>query len=407
MPARRRKPLLVALSVLGAVVLVGGVAWAFTSRRTPALSESRLATPVGAAEIGEVAVKLHEVGTIEPIVKVDVKSTLSGKVVELLVREGDTVEKGQVLALVEPDVNQAQELAGVRSQERRTTLALSEAKREYDARRRLHEEGLLSADGMKQAEAAYRQAQEDAREAGERVAIAVESGIPLREQVRPSQRVSVTSPMAGVVIDRKVEIGETITSGVSSFNAGSVLFTVADLAGMKIAVDVNEVDVGKIHVGQAVTIGVDAFPFQRFEGKVTFISPAAKAVEKVKVFEVEVMPAEERPELRPGMTANVTVKGERKDGVLTVPTEALFQRDEREVVFVLREDFASRVPEDQLPKGKGGGKVDVSPFWKDLFEQRPVEVGLASIERVEIVSGLAAGEKVALDDPAKPPATED
>jgi hypothetical protein len=91
--------------------------------------------------------------------------------------------------------------------------------------------------------------------------------------------------------------------------------------------------------------------------------------------------------------------------VLSVPSEALFRRDGKEVVFLLRPDFAKRVPDDfERPRE---GKADVSGIWKELFETRPVRIGLVAADRVEVLEGLAEGEKIALDDPAKPPAEED
>ena len=164
------------------------------------VTERSLSVKVAAAETGDVAVRLDEVGTIEPVVKVDVKSTLSGKVVELLVREGEEVRKGQVLARVEPDVNQAQDLAGVRSQERRSDITEADARRRYENAKHLYDEGLGTREDADRAEAAWHQAREDARAAGERVGIAVEAGIPLRGQIRPTQRFEVTSPMSGIVI---------------------------------------------------------------------------------------------------------------------------------------------------------------------------------------------------------------
>ena len=375
-------------------------------RKPVEVTERTLSVKVAAAELGDVSVRLDEVGTIEPVVKVDVKSTLSGKVVELLVREGEHVEKGVILARIEPDVNQAQDLAGVRSQERRSGIGASDARRRYENAKRLYDEGLGPREDADRAEAEWRQAQEDSRAAGERVGIAVDAGIPLRGRITPGQRFEVTAPMSGVVIARPVEIGETITSGVSSFNAGTVLITIADLSEMLIKADVNEVDIGRVSTGQPVVIRLDAFPFERYAGVVSFISPAAKAVEKVKVFRVEIQPDAQHPQFRPGMTANVTIEGQKKQGVLTVPTESVFTRGDDQVVFVLPGDFATRIPEAERKAAKGG-RIDVSPFWKDVFETRVVQVGLASSDRVEITGGLKAGEKVALDDPARPPAEDE
>ena len=96
--------------------------------------------------------------------------------------------------------------------------------------------------------------------------------------------------MSGVVIKKGVELGETVTSGVSSFNAGTVLFTVADLKSLIIRVNLNEVDIAKVHVGQPVRITLDAYPQKVFTGKVTFVAPAAELVEKIKVFKIEITP---------------------------------------------------------------------------------------------------------------------
>ena len=375
-------------------------------RKPPEVTERSLSVKIAPAETGDVSVRLDEVGTIEPVVKVDVKSTLSGKVVELLVSEGDRIEKGRILARIEPDVNQAQDLAGQRSLERRSGIGEADARRRYENAKRLFDEGLGPREDADRAEAEWRQAQEDSRAAGERVGIAVDAGIPLRSRITPGRSFEVASPMAGVVIARPVEIGETITSGVSSFNSGTILMTVADLSAMLIKADVNEVDIGRVSVGQSVVIRLDAFPFQRFTGRVGFISPAAKAVEKVKVFRVEIRPDDQNAQFRPGMTANVTIEGEKKSGVLTVPTESVFTRGDDQVVFVLPADFAKKIPEAERKAAKKG-RIDVSPFWKDVFEQRAVRIGLASSDRVEITEGLKAGEKVALDDPARPPAEDE
>ena len=112
-------------------------------------------------------------------------------------------------------------------------------------------------------------------------------GIPISGNAT-SQVARVTSPMAGVVITKGVELGETVTSGVSSFNAGTVIFTVADLESLLIKVNLNEVDIAKVHVGQPVRVTLDAYPQKIFDGKVQFVAPAAKLVDKIKVFEVEV-----------------------------------------------------------------------------------------------------------------------
>src|SRR5262245_15643973 len=95
------------------------------------------------AAMGDVQVRVTEVGSVEPQVKVDVKSALSGKVVELLVREGDEVKKGQVLARVEPDVNQARDLSQVKNAVHEASIDLEKAKRDFERDQSLFRDGLL------------------------------------------------------------------------------------------------------------------------------------------------------------------------------------------------------------------------------------------------------------------------
>ena len=130
-------------------------------------------------------------------------------------------------------------------------------------------------------------ASESLKAARKRYEIVEGHGIPISGE-SVAQRARVTAPMAGVVITKGVELGETVTSGVSSFNAGTVLFTLADLRTLLIKVNLNEVDIAKVKVGQPVRITLDAYPQKTFTGKVRFVAPAAKLLEKIKVFPIEI-----------------------------------------------------------------------------------------------------------------------
>ena len=118
--------------------------------------------------------------------------------------------------------------------------------------------------------------------------------------------------MDGVVIRRPVELGDTVMSGVSSFNAGTVLMTVADVETMIIKAGINEVDIGKVRLEQPVKVSLDAYPKVRFAGTIKRIAPAARLEEKVKVFDVEIAIDRQGAELRTGMTANIDVVGEKR-----------------------------------------------------------------------------------------------
>ena len=126
---------------------------------------------------------------------------------------------------------------------------------------------------------------------------------------------------------------------MSSFNAGTVLFTVADLKSLIIRVNLNEVDIAKVHVGQPVRITLDAYPQKIFTGKVSFVAPSAKLVEKIKVFKIEVTLDELGDAFRTGMSANVEILGEKRDKAVSIPLEALQKRDGQTVAYRLKADL--------------------------------------------------------------------
>jgi HlyD family secretion protein len=393
--------------VVGGVLVLGGGLWAARPKAPEKDEKDKVKT--AKAETGSVQVRVTEVGSVEPQVKVDVKSVLSGKVVELLVREGDRVKRGEVLARVEPDVNQARDLSQVKNAVHEAAITLSEAKANHERDQGLLTQGLLSQKDNLESETRYRAALAAHEAALEKYRIVQDSGVPIAA-ADARQRLNVTAPMDGVVIRRNVEPGDTVTSGVSSFNAGTVLMTVADIGTMIIKAGVNEVDIGKVRLEQPVKVSLDAYPKVRFAGVIKRIAPAARLEEKVKVFEVEIAIDRQGAELRTGMTANVDVLGERKDKVLTVPVEALFRKDDAEMVYIKKPGTpqSSESP-GLLGRVFAGGKkddpatkLDDKNKWKEKFEVRTVETGLSSFDKVEIVSGLKTGDEVAVEDPTKP-----
>jgi HlyD family secretion protein len=391
-----------------AVAVIGAGAFALRPKG-PAEEKDKVKT--AKAEVADVQVRVTEVGSVEPDVKVDVKSVLSGKVAELLVREGDRVKRGQVLARVEPDVNQARDLVQVKNSVSEAEIALSEARATYERNKGLLAQGLLSAQAGLESETRYRQSKASRDSAMDKYRIVEESGVPIAAaSAGTMQRLNVTSPMDGVVIRRPVELGDTVMSGVSSFNAGTVLMTVADVNTMIIEAGINEVDIGKVRLEQPVKVTLDAYPKVKFAGKILRIAPAARLEEKVKVFDVEIAIERQGAELRTGMTANIDIVGEKRQKVLTVPVEAIFKKDETEVVYVKK-------PEEPKAAEKGGlistvfaagkkdspaVKLDPKDAWKGKFELKEIETGLAAVDKVEIVKGLTVGMEIAVEDPTRP-----
>ena len=391
----------VILSVAGAALAAGMF---FTLRGGDGKAKKAEAnTPfrLGKVQAEDLQVSVREVGVVDPLVKVDVKSTVSGRIVGLKVREGATVRAGELLAEVEPDVNQAQTLSDVQGSVSQARVSFKNAERDFAQQTALFKEGLISDQVFRLARTTKDLAEEAYKSAQTRYQIVEDRGIPISGNAS-TQKARVTAPMNGVVIKKGVELGDTITSGVSSFNAGTVVFTVADLASLIVKVNLNEVDIAKVQVGQPVRITLDAYPQRAFTGKVRFVAPAADLVEKIKVFRVEVTLDELTEAFKTGMSANVEILGEKRDKAVSVPLEALQRRDGQTVVYRMKENLS---PQD-IGKAKDGlmgrGKfIWLADHWKDYFEVVPVKAGIATLERVEILSGLKANDQVSLEDPSK------
>ena len=356
---------------------------------------------LGKVQAEDLQVSVREVGVVDPLTKVDVKSTVSGRIVGLKVREGATVRAGEVLAEVEPDVNQAQTLSDVQGSVSQAKVSFKNAERDFAQQAELFRLGLISEQAYRSARTTRDLTEETYKSAQTRYQIVEDRGIPISGNAS-TQLARVTAPLNGVVIKKGVELGDTITSGVSSFSAGTVVFTVADLASLIVRVNLNEVDIAKVRVGQPVRISLDAYPQRAFTGKVRFVAPAADLVEKIKVFKVEVALDELTESFRTGMSANVEILGEKRDKAVSVPLEALQRRNGQTVVYRLKPDL----PPKDLAKAKEGltgrGKfIWLADHWQEYFDVVQVTAGIATLERVEILAGLKAGEQVSLEDPSK------
>jgi len=187
----------------------------------------------------------------------------------------------------------------------------------------------------------------------------------------------IHAPCSGVVIARHVRQGELITA-VSYYGAGAPIVTIGDLSTMLVKVNLNEVDIDRVRVGQSVRITIDALRNRTQQGKVSRISPASvgdPGREGIVRFPIEITVTRGQEKLRTGMTANVEIACRRANKVLWVPNDTLFRKRGKWHVSVVKE-------------GPKEGKQQT--------EDRRVTIGLANDARTEVRSGLKAGEKVQL-----------
>ena len=359
-PKRRRpKPITLALAGLA---LAGGVA---LLRFGPLAGNQRDLTPyVTTAERGVLSGLITASGELLAVQNVNVSPRKQGLLEELLVDEGDAVQKGQLLAVMDPgDLED-------RVQERQALLRQAEANHrqrrdEFERRGQLYEAGVISADDFNEV-----QSQMMATQAG---VVAARERLEQLEEEQNQQK--IRAPFAGTITARYAEPGAFVTpTTTASATAGATSSSIVELSsGLEVAARVPESDIGRIVVGQPASIRVDAFPDERFDARVSEIAPRAVKQDNVTSFEVKLELIDPPKKLLIGMTADINFQTGRSKPRTLVPTVAI-------------------VTEDGQP-----GVLLVDPQQKPVFQS--VELGNSSGDQTAILKGLDAGTRVFIDLP--------
>jgi RND family efflux transporter MFP subunit len=315
-------------------------------------------------EKGDLLDEVSESGKITPAFEVDIKSKVSGEVTEVRVDEGQAVHTGDLLLTVdrtEYEREVAQARVSLKEARMRLVNAQTEEKRNAQA---------LAARGI--AEIEYTQAKQQAQLATVEVERAKLNLQQSEEQLSWTQ---VTSPIDGMVIVRNIEPGEVVTAGVTATVNGEPQLTIAEMDRLLLELDLNQVDVAKVALGQSAKILLDAYPGHDVVGTVTQIAAAAHtdATRGIDVFKVkvEIDPSKSDVAIKPGMTAEVRIQIGDYPGVVKVPVETIFQEEGKSYVYVVKDDAGT-------PKK----------------EKTEVQVGHRSDREAEITSGLAEGDKI-------------
>lgn len=276
------------------------------------------------------------------------------------------------LQTLEQDIQARLATARARVQEAEANLKSAEANRnQVELTRQALEEARAQ---YKQAETALEQARSNLRQIRLReadIATAKAQRARAEAQLYNAQvqldSTTITAPRDGVVIARNVEEGTIVPPGASLFSQGTTLLQIADTSRMYVEVSVDEADIGLVRIGQPVLIMIDAFPAERFRGRVSRIDPQAVLEQNVTVVKVrvEVLKPDER--LKPGLNATCEFLVTRKPNVIAVPNEAVQESDAGNYVEVLAQGRPQR---------------------------RPVKVGVQGNELTEIIEGLREGETV-------------
>lgn len=294
-------------------------------------------------------------GTVVPRVGAQVKvgPRVSGKLEHLYVKVGDKVEKGQVLAVVEQKDLQANVLR-MESQVKDAEAALAYQKANFQRLSKLYEEGVVSIDAFDAAKKSLDSADAQLKSAKAQLDY---SKIQL-------SYATITAPISGTIGSVSTQEGETVAASLSA----PTFVTILDLSRLEVDAYVDEVDIGRIKVGDKASFSVDAYPDKNWNAKVEAIYPDATIKDNV-VYYATILSIEDNYEgfLRPQMTASVTIHLDTLSGVLAIPSKAV--KRENGVPYVLVKEGEKSV-------------------------KRQISIGRESGDLIEVKGGLSLGDKV-------------
>jgi HlyD family secretion protein len=383
---KSRKKKIIIFSILGVVLIVLALVVFMGSKKEPVVTVQ--VEKVAARTITQV---VTATGKIQPEVMVKISPEVSGEIVDLPVKEGDRVKKGDLLMKIKPDVYVAQRnqfAAGLLQ----AKAGLSRTEPEFRRNESLYKKGLVSESEYDQARASYEQSKAQYEQ----------SKASLEQAEENLRKTTVLSPMDGTVSQLNSEKGERVL-GTQQFQ-GTDVMTIADLSRMEARVDVSETDVILVSVGDTARISIDAFPDKKVNAVVYEIANTATSKglgtqEEVTNFQVKMRIVDKGLLLRPGMSMTADIETETKQNVLTVPIQCV----------------TTRAPKMEMKEGQGepqgapAASIGMASV-KTKLENKPKEIvfavengvakavpvkrGISSDQYVEISDGVTEGMEV-------------
>ena len=412
------------VKVLVFLLLAGSVGAAVYFNLQREKTEETFATAL--VERGVIVDKLAETGRIALVRTVEVKSTIAGEIRELPIEAGAWVETGQLMAVIEPDPNQSLQLYQKRASVEQGKINLAEEERNFARQKALFDSKMLPAKQFEEAEVRLTRARTSLRLAQLELDMLEAKANLQRVQLPEGQgaldEVRVLAPIDGIAIRRDVEVGEVVSSGLSSYSGGTVLFEIGDPSQMIVRGDIAEIDVGRVQVGQDVNIVVDAYPDTTYRGRVRWIAPVGRQKQgsPIVTFDAEIEIADHAPRLRQGMSCDIDILFARRDSALYLPVERVLEvfddedgepkselaavelaagQRRRFVAYVAQSpDSLAAAADSTRPDSGSAERADAALHLPlSAFAEAELVIGIETSTRVEILSGLARGDRVAED----------
>ncbi len=413
-PRKRRKLIIFILILIGMAALVAAAVLRKKEPVIPIQTEK-----VGRRDITETVVAN---GRIQPTVEVKISAEVSGEIIELPVKEGQQVHQGDLLVKIKPDVYVASRKsaeASFLSSQASQALAeatLRKARQEFERNEGLSKAGLISESVFLDFRTAYEIAQQQLNQAGHQIQVARAALDRAEEELRKTE---IYSPLTGTISKLNSELGERVVG--TAMMSGTEIMTVADLNQMEAQVDIGEIDVVLLKLGQTAKLEVDAFRDRKFAGTVTEIANSSRLAaagggqsqEAIK-FEVKIR-VDEPAEFRPGMSVTAEIQTRSRTNVLAVPIQSVTTRlpkpPEKPGTAGKREGLETNTT-DQADAGASTNNQAVTNISKhksneppkpievvfvvekDRAVMRPVERGISDDSYTEITSGVDTGDEV-------------
>jgi len=354
--------------------------------------------------------KVSASGVVQPETEVKLSPDVAGEIIELNVKEGDSVKINDLLVKIRPDnfisaldrsrANLNQQLANLAQSEaslKRAEVQFTRAELEFKRNEKLYGDKVISDSDFEQARADFLSAQNDL-EAAKQTVVAAEyiiksSQATVDEAAENLRLTNVYSPVSGIVSNLLVEQGERVVGTAQM--AGTEMMRLADLNNMEVRVNVNENDIVRISRGDTTIIDVDSYTYsgKKFTGVVTAIANSANekaTLDAVTEFEVRIrilnssyadlISPENRYPFRPGMTASVEIITQKKDNVLAVPLSAVTTR---EGMNLSSEDGATARLKELVFVVEG-----------NIAKMVEVKTAISDFENIEIVEGITEGQRI-------------
>ena len=336
-------------------------------------------------------------GQIEPQRSVDISADITGRIIQILVQEGDFVKRGDLVLRIEPSQYEAQVaqaralLSSAEASALQSRANRDQAKRAWDRAQELRRQSpnLVSDEQLEQAQTSFEVAEAVYTSAQYQVA---QSRAALQNAQELLAKTVLRAPMDGEVTRLAKEEGEVAVPGTFSPETG-LLMTISDLSVIQVAVRVDETDVVRLHLADSAEVTIDAFPDTTFTGRVTKISKSAVqgvaaqagATNQAVDYDVEVTLDDPPSEIRPDLSATAKIITATRDSVLSIPIIALTVREHEAI-------STETAPQDTTKSKKETEGVFVAVA--GIAQFRPVKVGIAGEEYFEVIDGLAEGDSI-------------